>query len=70
MGGKEALIGFVYQGFVAVLEALTKEDWDEISVEYPTEGDKVDIALVHNDIIIKLIQVKSFDKGSIVKWIK
>lgn len=74
MGGKDASRGFLYQGFAAVLEALTQADWNQIYVEYPTEGDKVDIALVSNGIIIKSIQVKStvnmFDKGSIAKWIK
>ena len=36
MGGKEASRGFIYQGFAAVLEALTQDGWDKIYVEFPT----------------------------------
>ena len=44
MGGKEGGRGYLYQGIVAVLEALRRNDWDRIYIEFPTEGDKVDIA--------------------------
>ena len=74
MGGKEASRGFIYQGFTAVIEALTQEGWDEIYVEFPTDGDKVDIALKNEGQIIKSIQVKStintFSKSSVATWIK
>ncbi len=60
MGGSDASRGFVYQGFVSVLEALTDGNaWDKIYVEYPTKGDKVDIALERQNRLIKCIQVKS-----------
>lgn len=45
MGGKEGGRGYLYQGIVAVLEALRRNDWDRIYIEFPTEGDKVDIAI-------------------------
>lgn len=74
LGGKEAIRGFMYQGFASILEALTQKKWDKIYVEYPSEGDKVDIALESDDNIIKSIQVKSsinlFSKGNIIIWIK
>ena len=44
MGGKEGGRGYLYQGIVAVLEALRRNDWDRIYIEFPTEGDKVDFA--------------------------
>lgn len=73
MGGKEGGRGYLYQGVVAVLEALKRDDWDRIYVEFPTEGDKVDIALKSVDKITDAIQVKStvnsFEKGEISKWL-
>ena len=45
MGGKEALRGFLYQGFASVLEALCHEGWDRIYIELDSKNDKVDIAL-------------------------
>lgn len=74
MGGKEALRGFLYQGFASVLEALTdKSNWDKIYVELPTSNDKVDIALKLENQIIKCIQVKStintFTKPDIITWL-
>lgn len=74
MGGKEASRGFLYQGFVSVLEALTdKSNWDKIYVEYPTSNDKVDIALERHNQIVKCIQVKStintFTKSDIITWL-
>ena len=74
MGGKEGGRGYLYQGIVAVLEALRRNDWDRIYIEFPTEGDKVDIALKSADTITDAIQVKStvnsFSKGDISKWLK
>lgn len=74
LGGKEAIRGFIYQGFASILEALTQEFWDKIYVEYPSEKDKVDIALELEGKIIKSIQVKSsinlFSKINIIRWIK
>jgi len=73
MGGKEGGRGYLYQGIVAVLEALKRSDWNQIYVEFPTEGDKVDIALKQADRITDAIQVKStinsFEKGEISKWL-
>lgn len=72
MGGREALTGFLYQGFASVLEALCQEEWDKISVEFPTPGDKVDINLEKDGINVKSIQVKSttntFSKSSLIEW--
>ncbi|WP_257535856.1 hypothetical protein [Mesobacillus foraminis] len=74
MGGKEAIRGFLYQGFATILESLTQEFWDRIYVEYPSNDDKVDIALEVNGSITKSIQVKSsinlFKKSDVAKWIK
>ena len=73
MGGKEGGRGYLYQGIVAVLEALKRDDWDRIYVEFPTEGDKVDIALKSVGKITDAIQVKStvnsFEKREISKWL-
>lgn len=73
LGGKEGSRGYLYQGFAAVLEALIQTGWDKIYVEFPTEGDKVDIALETNGCVIKAIQVKStlntFSKGNLIEWI-
>ena len=73
MGGKEALRGFIYQGFATVLEALCHEGWDRIYIELDSKNDKVDIALEANLVIVKSIQVKStintFNKSAIKKWL-
>jgi hypothetical protein len=73
MGGKEASRGFMYQGFASILEALAYNGWDKIYVEFPTSGDKVDIALENNKEIIKSIQVKStintFYESSVIDWL-
>lgn len=73
MGGKEALRGFLYQGFASVLEALCHEDWDRIYIELDSKNDKVDIALEANHIIVKSIQVKSttnvFKKNAVKEWL-
>lgn len=73
LGGKEAARGFLYQAYAAVLEALcSNSSWEKIHIEYPTEGDKVDVALEQNNEIIKCIQVKStvdqFSKPALIKW--
>ncbi len=74
MGGKEASRGFLYQGFASILEALTDDSWDKVYVEFPTSGDKVDIALECNEKIIKSIQVKStintFNESSVIDWLR
>ena len=59
MGGKEGSRGYVYQGIVAVLESLSLSFWDKIYVEFPTDDDKVDIALLFGNNIVRAIQVKS-----------
>lgn len=73
MGGKEGSRGYYYQGIVAVLESLKRDDWDRIHIEFPTDGDKVDIALQRGDAVTDAIQVKStvnsFSKGDVSTWI-
>lgn len=73
MGGKEALRGFLYQGFASVLEALCHEGWDRIYIELDSKNDKVDIALEANHVIVKSIQVKSttnvFKKNAVKEWL-
>lgn len=73
MGGKEGGRGYLYQGIAAVLEALKRNDWDQIYVEFPTENDKVDIALKFAGKITDAIQVKStmnsFGKGEVSNWL-
>lgn len=73
MGGKEGSRGYYYQGIVAVLESLKRDDWDRIHIEFPTDGDKVDIALQCGDAVTDAIQVKStvnsFSKGDVSTWI-
>lgn len=74
MGGKEGGRGYLYQGIATVLEALTTKSWDSIYIEFPTEEDKVDIALSNNGKIIRAIQVKStqnvFAPGAAKKWVQ
>ncbi|MBO4915389.1 MAG: SAVED domain-containing protein [Oscillospiraceae bacterium] len=73
MGGIEGSRGYVYQGLAAVIKSLTDSDWDRISIEYPTIGDKVDIALLSKGKVKMAIQVKSTDNsfapGDLKKWI-
>ena len=73
MGGKEGGRGYLYQGIVAVLELLKRENWDQIYVEFPTVGDKVDIAIKREGQITDAIQVKStansFNKGEVSQWL-
>lgn len=59
MGGKEGSRGYVYQGIVAVLESFSLSFWDKIYVEFPTDDDKVDIALSFGNNIVRAIQVKN-----------
>lgn len=73
MGGIEGSRGYSYQAFASVLEALGKDYWDKIHVEFKTENDKVDIALELQEEITKTIQVKSsvnlFSKKDILEWL-
>lgn len=74
MGGREGSRGYVYQGLVSAINALTEHGWDQIQVEFPTEGDKVDIALSKGSSVVKAIQVKStentFQLHQIKAWIQ
>lgn len=74
MGGKEGSRGYVYQGIVAVLESFSLSSWDKIYVEFPTDDDKVDIALSFGNNIVRAIQVKStnntFTPQQIKQWIR
>ena len=74
MGGQEGSRGYLYQAIAAVIESLSDNGWDKIYLEFPSENDKVDIALEENGVIVKVIQVKStidsFQKSNVVSWIK
>jgi hypothetical protein len=74
MGGREAVRGFLYQGFASVLEAVSRDDWEEICVEVDSPEDKVDIGLRTNGVITTSIQVKStmnsFSKNKISQWLE
>ena len=74
MGGKEGSRGYLYQAIAAVIESLSDNGWDKIYLEFPSENDKVDIALEENGVIVKVIQVKStidsFQKSNVASWIK
>lgn len=59
MGGQEGSRGYLYQAIAAVIESLSDNGWDKIYLEFPSENDKVDIALEANERIVKVIQVKS-----------
>lgn len=48
MGGQQCSRGYLYQGIVSIFNACTETSWDQISVEYTTPHDKVDIALIWN----------------------
>lgn len=73
MGGQAGSRGYVYQALIAVLESLSESNWDRISIEYPTKNDKVDIALLYAQNVVKAIQVKStdnsFSKNQLSEWI-
>lgn len=74
LGGQDGLRGYLYQGVVAIIKALNSEGWNYISVEYQTENDKVDIALLDSDRVVSAIQVKSsinlFEKRDVMTWIE
>ncbi len=74
MGGKEGSRGYYYQGIVAVIEALKRHDWTHIYVEFPTSGDKVDIAFQNETTFTDAYQVKStvnsFERADIRNWLK
>jgi len=74
MGGQEGSRGYIYQGIISIFNACTENDWHEISVEYTTPNDKVDIALIDDDgSVLRAIQVKSsvnlFSKDDITGWL-
>ena len=73
MSGQAGVRGYVYQAIVAILKALGEKGWDEISVEYYTPMDKVDIALLNNHKLVLAIQVKSsinlFTKADVISWL-
>ena len=74
MGGQEGSRGYIYQGISAIFSSFIENDWSNISVEYKTKNDKVDIALLAEDErVMKTIQVKSsvnsFSKSMIKGWI-
>lgn len=74
MGGQEGARGYLYQAFATSLKSLCNNDWDQITIEFETPNDKVDIAIATGDKIIEAIQVKSsvnlFGRNSILKWLE
>lgn len=74
MGGMEGSRGYVYQGIASTLNALIDQNWDSIQIEFPTKGNKVDIALAKGTVFVKAIQVKStentFQPNQIKSWIQ
>lgn len=73
MGGQAGIRGYVYQGIVAIIKALGEKGWNKISVEYSSPMDKVDIALLNDDVLVSAIQVKSsinlFSKKDVIEWL-
>lgn len=55
MGGQAGIRGYVYQGIVAIIKALGEKGWNKISVEYSSPMDKVDIALLNDDVLVSAI---------------
>ena len=74
MGGKDGSRGYLYQAIVSVVRAFSHGDWDRIYVEFPSEGDKVDIGFTQNGSMIHNVQVKSsinpFAKPFIIEWLR
>lgn len=74
MGGQDGIRGYLYQGIVAIIKALNTDGWSDISVEYDSPMDKVDIALLDGQDIVSAIQVKSsinlFEKKDVIEWIE
>ncbi|KQY90925.1 hypothetical protein ASD24_24310 [Paenibacillus sp. Root52] len=58
MGGRDTAKGIKIQGVVAVLNSLTKEDWDTVTIE-PEGTDKIDIKWELNNGKTRIEQVKS-----------
>ena len=74
MRGQEGSWGYIYQGISAIFSSFIENDWSNISVEYKTKNDKVDIALLSDDeSVMRAMQVKSsvnsFSKSMIKGWI-
>lgn len=74
MGGQQGSRGYLYQGIVCIFSACAENTWDNISVEYKTKDDKVDIALLSSvGTVQKAIQVKSstnlFAQNDIKTWL-
>lgn len=74
MGGQEGSRGYIYQGISVIFSSFIENDWSNISVEYKTKNDKVDIALLSDDeSVMRAMQVKSsvnsFSKSMIKGWI-
>lgn len=73
MGGQAGIKGYVYQGIVAIIKALGENGWNKISVEYNSPLDKVDIALLNDEVLVSAIQVKSsinlFTKKDVIEWL-
>lgn len=58
MGGSQGARGYLYQTYVAVFDLLSEPNWDAITIEPDTDGDKVDVKIQYKDQS-KVIQVKS-----------
>lgn len=73
MSGVDAQRGFICQTIVAMIECLSRNDWDEIKLEPRTKWDKVDIQFYRDGRVISAIQVKSsqreFHKPDVERWL-
>jgi hypothetical protein len=70
MGGQDGNRGYMLQAIVAVLESLSKDDWEYVALEPDESNQKVDIQWWDKEEKISVYQVKSsinnFDKADIL----
>ena len=77
MNGKYSIRGYIIQTEITMLECLTRDDWDSITME-PDDGipgeEKVDIKLYKDGKTISAIQVKSsinpFERHAARNWLE
>lgn len=74
MSGKDGNRGYIYQGMVAILEALQNIEWDYIELEPNSLKDKIDVIITNKEKIMSVIQIKttinSFGSRNFIDWIK
>jgi hypothetical protein len=73
-GGQYAIKGFVYQTIATVLHALVESPWELLTVEPPTDNEKVDMLWEDGTGRRKCQQVKSsiinFGKADLLRWLE